>query len=56
MKGDVNVFKARRWGERRERVTLKVFQQTGTSIILTVAKAGISSGCTAPSVWTEVYF
>lgn len=30
-------------GERRQTVTMKAFQQTSTSIILSVAKAGISS-------------
>lgn len=36
--------------KERERVTMKAFQQTSTSIMLAVAKAGISSGCTTAEV------
>lgn len=39
-----------RGGEEKERLRVKAFQQTGTSIILAVAKAGISSGCTTAEV------
>lgn len=52
--GEVNVQKARREGggeeKERQRVMMKAFQQTSTSIMQAVAKAGISSGCTTAEV------
>lgn len=48
-------------GERRQRqkgrqtFKMKAFQQTSTSVILAVAKAGISSGCTTAEVSGLMY-